>query len=142
MQHDLIRQLRRIALKTLTPIITNRVREDVSRPREGRRADRPSHFREPLESVFSILVPKMEGAVAASRAERAVDGVERYVVDTVDITDIPLVWRGDTMAFEGEIEGGVFLLNILDCAAAFYAADSEAIRFFEAGNYSRLPFEW
>lgn len=76
MQHNLIRQLRRITLETLTPIITNRVREDIPRPRESRRADGPSHFWEPLESVFSVLVPEMEGAIAASRAEGAVDGVE------------------------------------------------------------------
>ncbi len=140
MQHDFVRQLRRIALKALAPIITDRVREDIPSPRESGRADRPSHFREPLESVLSILVPEMERAIAASRAEGAVDGVEGYVIDTVDITDVPLVRRGDSMAFEGEVEGGIFLLDVLDCAAAFYAADCEAIGFLEAGYNSRLPF--
>lgn len=141
MQHDLIRQLGRVALKALTPIITDRVCEDIPRPRESRRADRPSHFREPLESVFSIFVPEMERAIAASRAEGAVDGVEGYVVDAVDVTDVALVRRGDAMAFEGEVEGGIFFLDVLDCAATFYAADCEAVRLFEAGNNSCLPFQ-
>lgn len=58
--------------------------------------------------MFGVLVPEMERAVAACRAECAMDGVERDVVDAIDVADIALVGRGDPMAFEGEIEGSVF----------------------------------
>ena len=141
MQHNLVRHLRRVALEALTPIIANRIRKDIPTPREVSRSDTAPDLRKPFQSVLSILVPEMERAITASGAECAVDGVEGYVIDTVDIANVALAWRSDAVALEGEIEGGVFFFDVLDCAAAFYAADCEAVGLFEAGNDPRLPFE-
>lgn len=45
------------------------------------------------------------------------------------------------MAFEAEIGGRVFLLDVLDGAAAFDAADCEAGGVSEAGDDAGLPFQ-
>ncbi len=45
------------------------------------------------------------------------------------------------MAFEAEVRGGVFFLDVLNGTATFYGADGEASRIGEAGYDSRLPFE-
>jgi hypothetical protein len=52
--------------------------------------------------MFGVLVPIVEGAIAAGCAEGAVDGVEGYIVDRVDGSDIV---RGRVaVAFEGEVQ--------------------------------------
>ena len=88
MQHNLIRQLRRILLKPLTPIIAHRIRKDAPRTIERRSADRAPHTRIALESVFCDAIPEVERPVAACGAERAVLRVEGDVVDGVDVADV------------------------------------------------------
>ena len=63
MQHDLIRQLRCVILIPLTPIITDRVREDVSSTVEVRRTDCPSHLGIPFQPVLRVLVPEVESSI-------------------------------------------------------------------------------
>ena len=84
----------------------------------------------------------MECAVRAGGAESAVDGVEGDGVYGVYVALVAGPGGGLPMAFEAEVGGGVFFLDVLDGAAAFYGADGEAGRIGEAGYDSRLPFEW
>ena len=140
MQHDLIDPLRRIDCITLTPIIADRIRENASGAVETRRADRPAHLRISLEPMLRILIPEMERAVATGGAEGAVLRVERDGVDGVDVADVAGVRWWLAVAFEAEVRAVVFFLDILDGAAAFNAANSEAGRVSEAGDYARLPF--
>lgn len=51
------------------------------------------------------------------------------------------VLHGLPVAFEAEIEGGVFVFDVLDCAATLDGADGEAARVIETGDNSRLPFQ-
>jgi hypothetical protein len=51
--------------------------------------------------VLGVLVPEVERTVGAGRAEGAVDGVERDIVDGVDVGDA--VGGGVTVTLEGEV---------------------------------------
>ena len=141
MQHDLIRQLRRIHRIPFTPIIAHRVRKDIPALVEIRAADRAPDLRIALQAVLGVLVPEVEGAVGAGGGEGAVLGVEGDGVDGEDVADVAAVGRGLAVAFEGEVGGGVFLLNVLDRAAAFDAADCEPGGVGEAREDSRLPLQ-
>ena len=90
--------------------------------------------------MFSVFVPEMERAVRARGAEGAVYGVEGYGVDGVNITLVARTGWCLPMAFEAEVGRGVFFLDVLNRAAAFYGADGEAGRIGEAACDSRLPF--
>lgn len=83
MQHNLIRILRIIPRVPLGPIITDRIRKDISRLVECRADNRAADFGITLETVLGVLVPEVEGAVTTGSAERSVDGVERDCVDGV-----------------------------------------------------------
>ena len=106
MQHQLIRQLRRIHRVPLVPIVADGVGEDRASPVEGRRADGAAHLRVALEAVLGVAVPEVKGAVAAGGAESAVLGVEGDGVDGEDVGDVASVGRGLPVAFEGEVRAG------------------------------------
>ena len=56
--------------------------------------------------MLGILVPEVEGAVTARSAKGAVDRVEGYRVNSIDV-DVVCRWRVP-VAFEGEVgTGGV-----------------------------------
>lgn len=76
--------------------------------------------------MLSILIPEVESAVAAGGAERAVDGVEADRVDGVNVADVAVGWGRFAVALEGEVGGGVLVLDVLDGAAAFDTTDGEA----------------
>ena len=141
MEHDLIRHLRGIALEAFTPIVADRVRKDVARAREIRRADAAAHLGKALEPVFGVLVPEMEAAVAAGGAEGAVLRVEGDGVDAVDVADVALRGRRRAVAFEREVGRGVLVLDVLDGAASFDAADGEPAVVVEARDHAGLPFQ-
>ena len=103
MQHNLIRQLWGIEGVALAPVVANGIREDRAVPVESGRGDRATDIRITFEAVFGILVPEVEGAVAAGCAESTVDWVEGYGVDGVDVGDFLRVWGDVAVAFEGEI---------------------------------------
>lgn len=108
MQHNLIRQLRRIMRIPLTPIVTDRIRKDQACPVEACCRYRSAHFRVPLESVFGVLVPEVKGAVAAARAEGAELRVEGDCVDGIHVCGVALVWDVVlAVAFEGKVRAGV-----------------------------------
>lgn len=143
MQHHFIRRLRSVMCIALAPIIGNSICKDIPGPREAGRADCAPNARVPLQSVFSVLVPEVEGSVTAGGAKGAVLRVEGDGVHGVDITDIIgcARARGLAVAFEGEVGGGVFVFDVLDGAAAFNAADCEAHGVYEAADDSCLVFE-
>jgi hypothetical protein len=107
MQLDLNREIRSVPAVSLTPIVADGVRKDVSCARERGSRDAAADLRVAFETVLSVLVPEVEGAVATGGAEGAVDGVERDCVDAVDFGDIALVRVGLAVAFEREVEAGV-----------------------------------
>ncbi len=143
MQHDLVWGLLRMRCISSTPIIADRICKNVSIPREAGRADRSPHGRKPLQPVFSVLVPEVKGTVTACGAESAVLWMEGDGVNGVDATDVA-VWpraRRVAVTFEGKVEVCVFLLNILDGAAAFDAADCKAHSVGETADDSGLVFQ-
>lgn len=149
MQHDLVHPSGHIRRIPFTPIVTDTIREDAARAIEIRRADGAAHLGIPLEPMLCVLVPEMEGAVAAGGAEGAVLRVEGDGVDAVDVGAVVCGAGGGgargggrgAVAFEGEVGGGVLFLDVLDGAAALDAADGEAGAVVEARHDARLPFQ-
>lgn len=74
-----------VACITLTPIVTNGIGKNVSGVVEGCSGDGSPNGWVTLQSMLGNSVPEMERAVGASSAEGAVDGVERYRINGVDI---------------------------------------------------------
>ena len=91
--------------------------------------------------MLGVLVPEVERAVRPGGGKCAVDGVERNVVDGVDVGHVALVLRRLSVAFEGEIVGRVFLVDVLNRATALDGAHCKARRVGETADYSRLVFE-
>jgi hypothetical protein len=52
--------------------------------------------------MLGVLIPKVECTIRARRAEGAVDGVNRYGVDGIDVCDV-ILWRVP-VTFEREVE--------------------------------------
>src|SRR5262249_40666666 len=86
----------------LAPVVADGVGEDGAGLVEGSCRDAPPDVRIALEPVLRVLVPEVEGSVGARRAEGAVDGVERDVVDGVDLEFVGGA-RGLSVVFEGEV---------------------------------------
>lgn len=104
MQHDLDRVVLCVVLVALAPVIANGVGEDAAVLVKGRGRDATTHVRVAFKTVLSVLVPEVECAVGAGRAEGAVDGVEGDVVDGVDVGDA--VGGRVTVTLEGEVGAG------------------------------------
>jgi hypothetical protein len=137
-QLDFDRVLSVVSAVSFTPIVADSVRKDVACAREGSGRDAAADFGVALETVLGVLVPEVEGAVATSSAEGAVDGVEGDCVDRIDFSDVALVGIGLAVAFEGEVEAvvmvsmmctmatgeraglpGVFVFDVLNRTSAF-----------------------
>lgn len=103
MQHDLIDGALSTLGVALTPIIADSVGEDVSVAVEAGGADGAADLRVALEAVLGVLVPEVEGAVAAGGGECPVHGVEGDGVDGVDVRDVAGLGGGLSVAFEGEV---------------------------------------
>lgn len=93
MQHDLVDCLLRIARISLTPIITNSICKDATIAVERCAGNGSANIRIPFQSVLCVLIPEMECAVAASSAESAVNRVEGYRVDGVDVANVAAAGR-------------------------------------------------
>jgi hypothetical protein len=106
MQLDLDRVLGVVPTVPFTPVVADRVRENIACTRERRSRDASANLWVALETVLCVLVPEVEGAIAASGAEGAVDGVEGDCVDRVDFCDVALAGVGLAVAFEGEVKTG------------------------------------
>ena len=139
MQHNLTRILLVIELIPLAPIITNRIPKNRAVAIEIRRADTAPHIRIPFQPMFGVLVPEVESAVGAGGAEGAVDGVEGDGVDGVDVAGV--VDGVAAVAFEGEVVALVLVVDVLDGAAAFDAADGKSRAVSEGADDARLPLE-
>lgn len=103
MQHNLVHPSLPTLPVPLTPIIADGVGKDVPRPVEACGADGAADFRVAFEAVLGVLVPEVEGAVAAGGGEGAVHGVEGDGVDGVDVGDVARLRGGLSVAFEGEV---------------------------------------
>ena len=143
MQHDLIRQLRRVRAIPLTPVITHTISEYIPLSRKVRGRYRPSDFWIPFQSVLSILVPEVECPVGTSSAEGAMLRMEGYGVDgeNVGIVAVANARLLGPMAFEREVRRAVFVFDILNGASALHAADGETTAIIEAGHHPSLPFQ-
>ena len=127
MKHDFVRRLWRVGAEAFAPVVADGVGEDGSAAVEVGGANGAADFWVAFKTVFGVLVPEVECAVAAGGAEGTMLGVKAYGVDAVDVADVPAACRGGlTVAFEAEVGGGILFLDVLDGAAAFDAADCEA----------------
>lgn len=103
MQHDLIGRLRRIDGVPFTPVVADGVGEDGAVAVEAGGRDGAADGRVALETMLSVFVPEVEGAVGAGGAEGAVHRVEGDGVDRVHVRRIAVVGRGFAVAAEGEV---------------------------------------
>ena len=100
MQHYLVGHLCRVEAVSFAPVIADGVGEDGAIPVEGGCADRATNFGISLETMFGILVPEVEGSVAACSAEGAVLRMEGDGVHGIDIGDVAAAWWCLSMTFE------------------------------------------
>lgn len=73
MQHDFVRQLRCVNRVSFAPIVTDSVGKYAAGAVEGRGWNSTANFRVALETVFGILVPKVECAITSCGTKCAVD---------------------------------------------------------------------
>jgi len=92
-------------LVTLAPIVADRVREDGTVLVECRCCDAASDVRVALETVLGVLVPKVECSIGTSSAECAMNGMERNIVDGIDIGDA--VGGGVAVTLEREVGAAI-----------------------------------
>ncbi|KFY73627.1 hypothetical protein V499_06299 [Pseudogymnoascus sp. VKM F-103] len=104
MQHHLIRHLRTTPRVPLTPVITNRIRKHPAISAERRSGDTAARGGERTDPHVRVLIPEVECAVRARRAEGAVLRVEGDGVHGVGGGDV-VRGRG-AVAFECEVEAG------------------------------------
>ncbi len=84
-KHDFVGILRVVPLVSLGPVVGDGVGEDGTVLVELGGGDATADIRVALETVLRVLVPEVERAVRPGRGEGAVDGVEGYVVDGIDV---------------------------------------------------------
>lgn len=102
MQHDLVRVVGRVPLESLAPVITNGISKNAAGLVECRCRDAPTHIGIPLEAVFGVFVPEVEGAITTGGAKRAVLWVKRDIVDGIHVGNVAL--GRVAVTFEGEVE--------------------------------------
>lgn len=151
MEHDLDRIVLIITLVALTPIVADRIREDVAGPVERRRHDTAADLRVALESVLGVFVPEVEVAVRAGGRESAVLRVEGDGVDAEAVLGLVRGGAADAgcgggfpgvaVAAEGEVVADFLLFDVVDGTSAFYRTDGIAGPVVETADDSRLPLE-
>lgn len=116
MQLDFDRIIRVVTSIPLTPVIANRVRENVAIAREAGCDNGATDLWVPFETVLCVLVPEVECSVRTGGAEGAVLRVEGDAVYRVDFGNVALIGVLLTMAFEGEVQAmGVVLVYAKLC---------------------------
>lgn len=141
MKHDFIGKLLSVGRVALAPVVAHGIGKDVSVAVERGAGDGASDGRIPLQTMLSILIPEVEGAVTAGGAEGAMDGVESDVVDGVDVVDVALAGWGLAMAFETKVGARVLLLDVLYSTAALDTANGKSGGIDETVDHPGLPFE-
>ena len=86
-QEDVVLLLRLVELVALGPVVADGVGEDDPGGVEGTAGDGLLHGLARLQLGARVLVPEGPPAVRAHRRQGAVDGMERNVVDGVDVLD-------------------------------------------------------
>lgn len=76
MKHDLVRVVRGVVRIALAPVVAHGVRKDSSRGVEVGCRNSATNLGVALQAMLGVLVPEVEGTVAACGAEGAVDGME------------------------------------------------------------------
>lgn len=107
-QHDLVGVVGAVTVEALAPVVTDSVGEDGSVRVECSGGDGTTHGWVTLEPVLGVLVPEVESAIAAGRAECAMLGVERNVVDRIYLCCVAL--GRVSVALEGEVGPLVLLV--------------------------------
>lgn len=101
MQHNLDRIVLRVVLVPLAPIVTNGISKDAAVLVECRCRNAASHVGISLETMLCVLVPEMERTIRTGCAKGPVDGVERDVVDRMDVYNV--VDGRVSVALEGKV---------------------------------------
>lgn len=141
MEHDLIDCLLSIEVVALAPVVAHSICEDIARAVEACRADGTANLGVTLESMLGIFVPEVEGAIGTRGREGAVNRVKANGVNREDVADVAVSRRSLAMALETEVVSGVFVVDVLNRTAAFYAADSESGAVAKCADHSCLPLE-
>jgi hypothetical protein len=118
MQLDLDWILGVVAAVALAPVVADGVRKYVAGTREGRGCDAATDLGIAFETVFGVLVPEVEGAIASGSAEGAVDRVERDCIDRVHFCDFALRRVRLAVALEGKVEASTELVQYIRKSAA------------------------
>lgn len=141
MKHHLVGQLLGVGRVTLTPVVADSVGKNISSAVESGAGNCSPNGRIPLQTMFGILVPEVEGAVTTGGAEGTVNGMEGDRVEGIDVVDVALVGRGLTVAFEAEVGARVLLFNILDGTATLDTTNGKPSGINETVDCPRLPLE-
>lgn len=141
MKHHLVGQLLGVGRVTLTPIVADSVCKDISSAVESGARNCSPDGRIPLQTMFGILVPEVEGTVTTGGAKGTMNRMEGDRVEGIDVVDVALVGRGLTVAFEAEIGARVLLLDILDGTATLDATNGKPSGINETVDCPRLPLE-
>lgn len=137
MEENFFWELRAIALMSLTPIVGDRVGEQVAWSIELRGRDGIVAAVELLQPLPVILVPEDEGTVGAGRGERA-GAVDRVEVDAVHGEDLP-PGVGRAVALEGEVFRCI--LDVSDGAATLDGAHRVALLVRKATDGASLHLQ-
>lgn len=124
------------------PVVAYSIGEDVASAVEIGAADRAANLRVAFQAVLGILVPEIKSAVSASGTESTMLRMEADRINGVDIAGVAVRRIGLTVAFEAKIVGIVLVIDVLDRAATFNAANGEPSVICEAGDDASLPLEW
>lgn len=141
MQHNLVRELRRISSVPLAPIVTHSISKDIAGTIKRSTGDSPANRRITLETMLSVLIPVMKSPITSGGTESAMNRVKRDGIDRVDIADIPVIRRRLAMALEAKVGARVLLLDVLDGTTTLNTTHREARRVGKAANHARLPFQ-
>lgn len=101
MQHNLIWVLLVVAHETFVPVVPDSICKDGAGAVECSGCDTSTDGWVALETMFRVLVPEMERAVATSSTKGSMLGMEGDIINCVNLCSITR-WS-IAMTFEGEI---------------------------------------
>ena len=133
MQKDLVGRTRRPELTPLGPVVRAGVGKHVALGIEGGTRYLPIDGRKSLETLFVVLVPKVDHPVPTDGGKGPVR-VERDGVDAVHVLLLAVTFEG-----EGILAGD--LLEVVDTDTSLDAADGEARHVGKGRDATRLEFE-
>jgi len=141
MQHNFVGILGVVSNMSFTPIIRNSICKDRAVSVECSSGDGSAYGRIPFQSVFSILVPEVEGSVGTSSRECSVGRMEGNRINTEDVCAVvgPGSAGSFSMTLEGKVHSGVLLVHVLNSATTLDTTNCKARSVREATNNPCLP---